>query len=79
MNRLQSASQIVQEPNTFFFENLLHPFVRKLFLHLKEATLHLQWENRCWTYQFLVAFETYDIKSEAKRVQTVWNHMVQIR
>ena len=32
---------IVRDSNTFF-ENLLHPFVRKLFLHLKEATLHLQ-------------------------------------
>ena len=26
----------------YFFEYLLHPLVRKLFLHLKEATLHLQ-------------------------------------
>ena len=41
----------------YFFEDLLHPFVRKLFLHLKEATLHLQWENQSWTCQFLVAFE----------------------
>ena len=32
---------IVQKPNTFF-EDLLHPFVRKLFLHVEEATLHLQ-------------------------------------
>ena len=24
----------------FIFENLLHPLERKLFLHLKEATLH---------------------------------------
>ena len=31
----------VQKPNTFF-EDLLHPFVRKLFLHVEEATLHLQ-------------------------------------
>ena len=55
----------------FFFEDLLHPLVRKLFLHLKEATLHLQWESQCWTCQFLVAFEIQAIKSEAKRVQTV--------
>ena len=41
----------------YFFKNLLHPLVRKLFLHLKEATSHLQCENQCWTYQFLVAFE----------------------
>ena len=26
----------------YFFEDLLHPLVRKLFLHLKEAALHLQ-------------------------------------
>ena len=26
----------------FLFEDLLHPLVRKLFLHLKEATLQLQ-------------------------------------
>ena len=26
----------------YFFEDLLHPLVRKIFLHLKEATLHLQ-------------------------------------
>ena len=26
----------------YFFEALLHPLVRKLFLHLKEATLNLQ-------------------------------------
>ena len=32
---------IVWKPNTFY-EHLLHPFLRKLFLHLKEATLHLQ-------------------------------------
>ena len=32
---------IVREPNTFF-KDLLHPFVRKLFLHLTEATLHFQ-------------------------------------
>ena len=32
---------IVREPNTFF-EDLLHPLVTKLILHLKEATLHLQ-------------------------------------
>ena len=32
---------IVLKPNTFF-EDLLHPFVRKLFLHVEEATLHLQ-------------------------------------
>ena len=25
-----------------FFKDLLHPFVRKLFLHLTEATLHFQ-------------------------------------
>ena len=25
-----------------FFEDLLHPLVRKLLLYLKEATLHLQ-------------------------------------
>ena len=49
-------SVIVREANTVF-EDLLHPFVRKLFLHLKEATLHLQWENQCWKCQCLVAFE----------------------
>ena len=32
---------IVQEPSTFL-KNPLHLFVRKVFLHLKEATLHLQ-------------------------------------
>ena len=32
---------IVQKPNTFS-EDLLHPFVRKLFLHVEEAPLHLQ-------------------------------------
>ena len=32
---------VVWEPNNFF-EDLLHPLVRKLFLHLKEAVLHLQ-------------------------------------
>ena len=32
---------IVRETNTFL-DDLLHPIVRKLFLHLKEATLHLQ-------------------------------------
>ena len=32
---------IVQKPNTFF-EDLLRLFVRKLFLHVEEATLHLQ-------------------------------------
>ena len=32
---------IVRELNTFF-KVLLHPLVRKLFLHLKEATLQLQ-------------------------------------
>ena len=47
---------IVREPNTFF-EDLLHPLVRKVFLHLKETTLHLQGENQSWTCQFLVAFE----------------------
>ena len=26
----------------YFFEDLLHPFVRKLVLHLTEATSHLQ-------------------------------------
>ena len=26
----------------YFFEDVLHPFVRKLFLHLEEVTLHLQ-------------------------------------
>ena len=31
---------IVRKPNTFF-EDLLHPLVRK-FLHVEEATLHLQ-------------------------------------
>ena len=31
---------IVREPNNFF-EDLLQPLVRKLFLHWKEATLHL--------------------------------------
>ena len=41
----------------FFFEELLHPLSRKLFLHLKEAILHLQRENVCRTCQFLVAFE----------------------
>ena len=58
---------IVWKPNTFF-EDLLHPCVRKLFLHVEEATLYLQWENLCWTCQFLVAFEIKTIKSEAKRV-----------
>ena len=37
---------IVRKPDTFF-EDLLHPFVRKLFLHVEEAALHLQWENLC--------------------------------
>ena len=32
---------IILEHNTFF-EDLLHPLVRKLFLHLNAATLHLQ-------------------------------------
>ena len=32
---------IVRKPNTFL-KNLLHPFVRNLFLHVEEATLHLQ-------------------------------------
>ena len=31
----------IWEPNTFF-EDLLHPLVRKVILHLKEAILHLQ-------------------------------------
>ena len=38
---LRSGELTVREPNTFS-EDLLHPLVRKLFLHLKEATLHLQ-------------------------------------
>ena len=33
---------IVQNPANTLFEDLLHPFVRKLFLHVEEATLHLQ-------------------------------------
>ena len=44
------------EPNTSF-EDLLHPLVRKLFLHLKQAILHLCSENQCCICQFLVAAE----------------------
>ena len=39
------------------FEDLLHLLVRKLFLHLIEAVLHMKSENQCWTCQFLVAPE----------------------
>ena len=42
---------------TCVFEDLLHPLVRKLYLHLKEAILHMQWENQWWTCQFLIASE----------------------
>ena len=41
----------------YFFEDLLHLLVTKLFSHLKETTLHQQCENQCWTSQFLVASE----------------------
>ena len=41
----------------YFFEDLLHPIVRKLFLHLKENVSHLQSGNHCRTWQLLVAFE----------------------
>ena len=61
----QSGSQI-----DFFFENFIHCHVRKLFVHLKEAVLHLKLENQCWICQYLVAFQIWSIESEAKRAQT---------
>ena len=70
--------KIVQKPNTFF-EDLLHPFVRKLFLHVEEVTLHLQWDNLFWNCQFLVAFEIKTIKSEAMRDLRPFEPLVYIR
>ena len=34
--------RILSRGAKYFFEDLLHPLVRRLFLHLKEATSHLQ-------------------------------------
>ena len=69
---------IVQKPNTFF-KDLLHLFVRKLFLHVEEATLHLQWENLCWTCEFLVAFELKTIKLRPRGFRNHLIHLVYIR
>ena len=53
----------------YFFWRTVAPLCEKIILlHLKEATLHLQWENLWWMCQFLVAFEIKTIKVEAKRV-----------
>ena len=42
-NFTHSPNQVLQSGSEILcFEDLLHPFVSKLFLHLKEATLHLQ-------------------------------------
>ena len=53
-------------------EYLLHPLVRKLFLHLKEAILLyyicMKLGNQCWTCQFLVASEVQAIKLRAIRL-----------
>ena len=38
----------VWKPN-IFFDNLLHPLVRMLYLNLKETLLYLKSENQCWT------------------------------
>ena len=52
-----------------FFEDLLHALVGKLFLHLKEAVLHLHSENQCWTYQFMVTSEIKVIKLRPRRLR----------
>ena len=33
---------MIVQKSIAFFEDLLHPFVRKLFLHVEEVTLHLE-------------------------------------
>ena len=55
----------------YFFEHLLHPFLRKLFLHFKEAILHLKWHDQFWTYQFMAVSEISAMKSLAKRAQVM--------
>ena len=55
------------------FEDLLHPLVRKLFLLLKEALLHLNSENQCWTCQFLVASEIQVVIEAKKGIDHVKN------
>ena len=45
----------------YFYEDLLHPLARKLFLHLKEPVSHLQSENQCLTCTILVTSEIYAI------------------
>ena len=60
----------------YFFRRSVASVVRKLILHLKKATLHLQWENQCWTCQPLVAFEIYrplNLRSKGFRLcQAMW-------
>ena len=59
--RLTLLFLVYTQNQILFVEDLLHPIVRNLFLHLEETLLQLRLENHCWTWQFTSSKSASDI------------------